>query len=94
MPSYSIAQILLSSSDAINHAFSLAATGGFSTRNASVGAFDSDVINVIFMFFMTVCAMHFGLIYAAFATKSLKPMNNTVVKYYIGSIIVCSVIVM
>ena len=80
--------------DAINHAFSIAATGGFSTRNASVGAFDSDVINVIVMFFMIVCAMHFGLIYATFATRSLKPMNNAVVKYYLGSIMVCSIVVM
>jgi trk system potassium uptake protein TrkH len=36
--------------DAINHGFSVAATGGFSTRNLSVGAFDSDVINIITIF--------------------------------------------
>ena len=80
--------------DAINHAFSIAATGGFSTRNLSVGAFGSDLINIIVLVFMVVCAMHFGLIYAAFATRSFKPMNNTVVKYYFGSIAVCSLIIM
>lgn len=80
--------------DAVNHAFSIAATGGFSTRNLSIGAFDSDLINIIVLVLMAVCAMHFGLIYAVFATRSLKPMNNAVVKYYFGSIIVCSVIVM
>ena len=80
--------------DAINHAFSIAATGGFSTRNLSVGAFGSDLINIIVLIFMVVCAMHFGLIYAAFATRSFKPMNNTVVKYYFGSIAVCSLIIM
>ncbi|MBQ6880161.1 MAG: TrkH family potassium uptake protein [Bacteroidales bacterium] len=79
--------------DAVNHAFSLAATGGFSTRNLSVGAYDSDLINVIFLVFMTVCAMHFGHIYAVFATRSLKPMRNSVVKYYLGSILVMSVII-
>ena len=79
--------------DAVNHAFSLAATGGFSTRNMSVGAYGSDLINVIFLIFMTVCAMHFGLIYAVFATRSLKPMRNSVVKYYLGSILVMSVII-
>ena len=79
--------------DAVNHAFSLAATGGFSTRNLSVGAYGSDLINVIFLIFMTVCAMHFGLIYAVFATRSLKPMRNSVVKYYLGSILVMSVII-
>ena len=79
--------------DAVNHAFSLAATGGFSTRNLSVGAYGSDLINVIFLIFMTVCAMHFGLIYAVFVTRSLKPMRNSVVKYYLGSILVMSVII-
>ena len=74
--------------DSVNHAFSLAATGGFSTRNLSVGAFGSDLINLIFIFFMTVCAMHFGLIYAVFATGSLKPLKNSVVRYYFGSIVV------
>ena len=80
--------------DALNHAFSIAATGGFSTRNLSIGAFDSDLINIIVLVLMAVCAMHFGLIYAVFATGSLKPMNNTGGKYYFGSIIVCSVIIM
>lgn len=80
--------------DAINHAFSLAATGGFSTRNLSIAYYNSDVINGIFIFFMTVGAMHFGLIYSMIVTGSFKPMKNAVVKYYLGSIIVCSVFVM
>ncbi len=80
--------------DALNHAFSIAATGGFSTRNLSVGAFGSDLINLIVLFFMALCAMHFGLIYAVFATRSFKPMKNTVVKYYFGSILVMSVLIM
>ncbi len=79
--------------DALNHAFSIAATGGFSTKNLSIGAYDSELINMIILVSMTVCAMHFGLIYAVFATRSLKPMQNTVVKYYLGSIVVMSLIV-
>ena len=79
--------------DAINHAFSIAATGGFSTRNMSVGYFDSDLINLLVMVFMAVSAMHFGLLYAVFATRSFKPLNNTVIKYYFGSIIVMSVVI-
>lgn len=80
--------------DAVNHSFSIAATGGFSTRNLSIGYYQSDLINLIVIFFMAVCAMHFGLIYAVFATGSLKPMKNSVVGYYFGSIAVCSLIVM
>lgn len=84
----------MSSFDAINHAFSITATGGFSTRNLSVGYYQSDLINVLVMIFMAVAALHFGLIYAAFATRSLKPMRNSVVGYYFGSILVMSAIIM
>ena len=80
--------------DSVNHAFSIAATGGFSTKNMSVGAFGSDAINLVVLFFMAVCAMHFGLIYAVFATGSLKPLKNSVVRYYFGSIAVMSLIIM
>ena len=80
--------------DALNHAFSIAATGGFSTKNLSIGAYDSNLINMIVLVLMAVCAMHFGLIYAVFVTRSFKPFNNSVVKYYFGSIAVCSVVVM
>lgn len=84
----------MTSFDALNHAFSIAATGGFSTRNLSVGFYNSDLINILVIVFMAISALHFGLIYAAFVTRSLKPMNNTVVKYYFGSIFVMSVIIM
>ena len=83
----------MSSFDALNHAFSIAATGGFSTRNLSIGYYHSDLINLLVIFFMAISALHFGLIYAVFMTRSLKPMRNTVVKYYFGSIAVCSIIV-
>lgn len=80
--------------DAVNHAFSTVSTGGFSTKNLSIGYFDSDVINIVAMVFMAVSAIHFGLIYAVFATRSLKPLNKSVVKFYLGSLVVISVVVM
>ena len=79
--------------DAINHAFSIAATGGFSSRNLSIGYFHSDLINLIAMIFMTVSAMHFGLIYAVFVTRSFKPLKNSVVLYYLSSIVVMSLVI-
>ena len=84
----------MSSFDALNHAFSLAATGGFSSRNLSIGYFQSDLINMLVIFFMAISALHFGLIYAVFITRSMKPLNNTVVKYYFGSIAVMSIAIM
>lgn len=80
--------------DSLNHAFSIAATGGFSTRNLSIGAFGSDTINLIVLVFMAICAMHFGLIYAVFVTRSFKPFRNSVTRYYFASIAVMSVVIM
>ena len=79
--------------DAINHAFSIAATGGFSTKNLSIGYFQSDLINLITLVLMAISALHFGLIYSVFVTRSLKPMNNPVVVYYLSSIVVMSLVV-
>ncbi len=78
--------------DALNHSFSIVATGGFSTRNLSIAYYDSVLIEVVVMIFMAASAMHFGLIYSVFATRSFKPLNNTVVKYYFSSMIVLSIV--
>ncbi len=79
--------------DAVNHSFSIAATGGFSSRNLSIASFDSVLIDIVALVFMAVAAIHFGLLYAMFATRSFKPLNNTVVKYYFASILVTTLII-
>ena len=62
--------------DAVNHSFSTVATGGFSTRNASISYYDSTAINLIVMFFMVVSSLHFGMLFMAFSTRSVKPLKN------------------
>lgn len=79
--------------DAVNHAFSVCATGGFSTRNLSIGAFASPAINIITIIFMILGAVHFGIIFMMFATRSLKPLKNSVLRYYLLSIIFVSLII-
>ena len=78
--------------DAINHAMSVTATGGFSTRNLSIGAFDSVPIDIITMVFMLISSIHFGMTYMAIATRSLKPFKNEIFKLYLGVLIIASVI--
>ena len=73
--------------DAANHALSVTATGGFSTRNASIAAFDSPLIEGILIFFMIVATLHFGLIYASFASRSFKVLRNPVTKFYLFTIL-------
>ena len=72
--------------DAICHAMSVVATGGFSTRNASIGAFDSRAVEAVTMVFMYLCSINFGLIYLSIVGRSLKPLNNPVLKFFTGMV--------
>jgi trk system potassium uptake protein len=58
--------------DAICHGFSALSLGGFSTRDSSVGAFDSPLIEAILMVFMVVAALNFATHFAAFQGRSLR----------------------
>ncbi len=79
--------------DAINHAFSLASTGGFSTKNDSIAAFHSVGVNIVVIIFMLVASLHFGLIYTSFATRSFKPLaKSPVVRFFFGTMFVLIVI--
>ncbi len=51
--------------DAVCHSFSTIAIGGFSTHDASMGYFDSALINVICVIFLLISAVNFSLHYAA-----------------------------
>lgn len=47
--------------DSLCHTFGTMATGGFSTRNASVGAFESPFIQYVIIFFMLAAGLSFTL---------------------------------
>lgn len=79
--------------DAVNHSFSAVATGGFSIKNASIGAYNSRAVEIIMMIVMFLSSLHYGLIYASFATRSLKVLKNPITKFYLKTIIVASVFV-
>ena len=54
----------LSFFDAVCHSFATVASGGFSTRNASVGAFQSSVIEWVVVALMFLAGTNFALHYA------------------------------
>jgi trk system potassium uptake protein TrkH len=59
--------------DAIGHSFSTVAIGGFSTHDASIGYFDSAVIEAIAIFFMFLAGANFALHFRAFRSLEAKP---------------------
>lgn len=68
--------------DAVNHAFATMATGGFSTRTASVAAFDSVAIELIIVFFMIIAGANFNIFIYALRQRSLSVFKDTEFKYY------------
>ncbi|MBE0370036.1 TrkH family potassium uptake protein [Pseudoalteromonas aurantia] len=58
--------------DAICHAFSTIAIGGFSTYDASMGYFDSPLINFICVVFLIIAAINFSLHYAAVSSRNVR----------------------
>lgn len=59
--------------EALCHAFSVLSLGGFSTRDASVGAFASPAIEAVLMVAMILSATNFATHFLAWRGKSLRP---------------------
>ncbi len=74
--------------DAINHAMSTVATGGFSTKNLSIAYYDNIWIEIVLTFFMVLSGIHFGLIFATFTGKYMNIFRSEVVRYYLLSLII------
>ncbi len=59
--------------DAVGHAFSTVAIGGFSTHDASIGYFDNPTIEAIAVIFMVIAGMNFALHFSAWRKASAQP---------------------
>lgn len=62
----------MSGFDAIAHSFSTIAIGGFSTHDASMGYFNSPLINGICVLFLLIAGGNFALHFAAYRNKSIR----------------------
>ncbi|MBR2420124.1 MAG: TrkH family potassium uptake protein [Rikenellaceae bacterium] len=79
--------------DACTHAMSTVSTAGFSTKNASVGHFDSVVIELILIVTMFVSAIHYGLLFSTLTGKRNNIFRSEVVKTYLVVLVVSSVLI-
>ncbi len=68
--------------DALNHAFATLATGGFSTKNASVQAFDSAYIDIIITLFMFLAGINFAMHFRLINGDRESFFNNRETRFY------------
>lgn len=79
--------------DALNHSFSTVATGGFSTKNASIAYYNSAAVETISMIFMLMSGIHFGLIFATLTGKKNNIFRSETTRYYLGTFFVVGVLI-
>ncbi|NLF79554.1 MAG: TrkH family potassium uptake protein [Clostridia bacterium] len=58
--------------DAVNHAFSTVSTGGFSTKNLSIGAYHNPAIEWVTALFLFLSSINFALFYLFFFRRRRK----------------------
>ena len=79
--------------DAVNHAFTTMATGGFSTKQASIGHWDSQLIQYIIILFMALAGINFSLYYFIFKARFDKIRKNEELKFYLGIVLVFTILI-
>ncbi len=75
--------------EALLHAFATAGTGGFSTRNASIAAFDSAYIEGVIAFFLILFGMNFNLFYLILIGRVRDALRSEELHRYLEIIAVC-----
>lgn len=75
------------------HTFGTVGTGGFSTRGASIGAYNSTYIHLVIAVFMTLAGINFSLYYALLKGKWRDVLKDQELILYLGIILVSTVLI-
>jgi len=78
--------------EALVHTFGTVGTGGFSTRNASVGAFNS-YIQVTIAIFMIASGINFSLYYDLYKGRWKQVIKNSELKFYLSIIAIATILI-
>lgn len=85
--------------DAINHSFTTISTGGFSTKQASVGYYDSVWIEMVIILFMFFSGTNFTVLYFLLKGRKDKIAHNDEFRWYflwiliLGALVVPAIVV-
>ncbi len=79
--------------DSLCHSFTTMATGGFSTRAASVAAYNSMAVDVVITFFMFLAGVNFLLYYVAVKGNIREFYRDVEFRFYAGMMIICSLLI-
>ena len=72
--------------DAINHAMSVVATAGFSTKNSSIAYYNSALIEMVVAFFMVLGALPMTFYIILFKKHEFEPVRLGQIRYFLKSV--------
>jgi trk system potassium uptake protein TrkH len=70
--------------EAVNHSFATMATGGFSTRNASIAAYASPAIEMVVTLFMILAGANFALHFQWLRGRPGRLFGDSEFRFYLG----------
>ncbi|MBQ0166802.1 MAG: TrkH family potassium uptake protein [Treponema sp.] len=79
--------------DALGHSFSTLGTGGFSSRNSSIGAYNSAAVDVIITVFMFLSGINFSLFFMLLKGKFGEIRENSELRAYIWIVFIAGLVV-
>ena len=79
--------------DAFIHAFSTAGTGGFSNRNASVGAYGSPVIDMIIAVFALLFSVNFSVYFLVLHRRLKEALKSDELRFFLGVVAAATVVI-
>ena len=79
--------------DSVCHAMSACGTCGFSTKNLSIGWFNSPLIEMVLVVIMAIAGIHFGLIFATLTRKKNNIFRSEITRTYFSVIAVSSLLI-
>ncbi|WP_427170344.1 TrkH family potassium uptake protein [Fusobacterium nucleatum] len=79
--------------DACIHAFGTAGTGGFSSKNASIGFYNSAYIDYVTSIGMLVFGLNFNLFYLLILGNIRQVFKSEEAKYYLGIVFVATILI-
>lgn len=79
--------------DSVCHTMTTLATGGFSTQDASIGAYPAIATNIIIIVFMVLAGINFGLYHQLLRGQWRTAVDDPELRCYLGIILVATVIV-
>ncbi|MFB6342305.1 TrkH family potassium uptake protein [Saccharicrinis sp. FJH2] len=79
--------------DSVCHSFTTMATGGYSTKQASIAYWESPYIQYVITLFMFLAGTNFTLTYFAIKLKPKKVFKNEEFRFYLGFVILFTLVI-